>query len=100
MSSSSATSASAIYYKGIFSVPNPDGLLRTYMTTEVHILLAKANNALIVPVTALKDTNDPGKYTVRVVTAGNKIEERTVETGITDKINSEVRSGLNEGIRL
>lgn len=40
--------ASAIYYKGIFSVPNPDGLPRTYMTT-VHILLAKAKDALIAP---------------------------------------------------
>jgi len=67
------------------------------MTTEVHILLAKAKDALIAPVTALKDTSEPGKATVRVVTSANKIEERTVETGITDKVNTEIRSGLNEG---
>ncbi|MFQ0814084.1 efflux transporter periplasmic adaptor subunit [Brucella anthropi] len=95
--SSGAATASAIYYKGIFSVPNPDGMLRTYMTTEVHILLAKATNVLMAPVTALKDTNEPGKATVRVLTGADKIEERTVETGITDKINTEIRSGLNEG---
>jgi macrolide-specific efflux system membrane fusion protein len=97
VSASSSATASAIYYKGIFSVPNPDGLLRTYMTTEIHILLAKAKDVLIAPVTALKDTSEPGKATVRVVTSANKIEERTVETGITDKVNTEIRSGLNEG---
>jgi len=96
-SSSSTATASAIYYKGIFTVPNPDGQLRTYMTTEVHILLANAKDALIAPVTALKDTGEPGKATVRVVTASGKIEERTVETGITDKVNTEIRSGLKEG---
>lgn len=95
--SSGAVTASAIYYKGIFSVPNPDGMLRTYMTTEVHILLAKATNVLMAPVTALKDTSETGKATVRVLTRAGKIEERTVETGITDKINTEIRSGLNEG---
>lgn len=96
-SSSSTATASAIYYKGIFTVPNPDGLLRTYMTTEVHIVLARAKDALIAPVTALQDTDVPGKAKVRVVTGAGKVEERTVETGITDKVNIEIRSGLNEG---
>ncbi|WP_420963041.1 efflux RND transporter periplasmic adaptor subunit [Brucella sp. IR073] len=96
MSSSSPT-ASAIYYKGIFSVPNPDGLLRTYMTAEVHIILASAKNALIAPVSALKPTDDPNKAIVRIVTDGNKIEERTVKTGITDKVNTQILSGLKEG---
>jgi macrolide-specific efflux system membrane fusion protein len=99
-SSSSTATASAIYYKGIFTVPNPDGLLRTYMTTEVHIVLAWAKDTLIAPVTALKDTDEPGKAKVRVVTGAGKIEERTVETGITDKVNIEIRSGLNEGDKI
>lgn len=97
---SSSATASAIYYKGIFSVPNPDGLLRTYMTTEVHILLANATNVLIAPVSALRDTKEANRAMVRVVTAGDSIEERTVETGITDKINTEIKSGLNEGDRI
>ncbi|GGB06496.1 hemolysin secretion protein D [Brucella endophytica] len=95
--SSSSPTASAIYYKGIFSVPNPDGLLRTYMTAEVHIILANAKDALIAPVSAMKPTNEPNKATVRVVTDGNRIAERTVETGITDKVNTQILSGLKEG---
>ncbi|RCS22045.1 efflux RND transporter periplasmic adaptor subunit [Phyllobacterium salinisoli] len=93
-------SASAVYYKGIFSVPNPDGLLRTYMTTEVHIILAKATNLLLAPVSALKASDAPDKATVRIVTGNGTIEERTVETGITDKINIEIRSGLKEGDKI
>lgn len=93
---SSTPTASAIYYIGIFTVPNPDGLLRTYMTVEVHIILANAKNVLIAPVSALKDTDKPNKATLQVL-VGNKIEERTVETGITDKINTEILSGLKEG---
>ncbi|PYE86475.1 efflux RND transporter periplasmic adaptor subunit [Phyllobacterium leguminum] len=96
VASSASPSASAIYYKGIFNVPNPDGLLRTYMTAEVHIILANAKNVLIAPVSALKDTDQPNKATVQVL-VGNKLEERTVETGITDKINTEILSGLKEG---
>ncbi|WP_225040349.1 efflux RND transporter periplasmic adaptor subunit (plasmid) [Rhizobium sp. T1470] len=96
-SSSNGETASAIYYKGIFSVPNPDGLLRTYMTTEIHILLAQARNVLLAPVSAQRMSDDPNKATFRVVTSSGTIEERTVETGITDKINVEIRLGLKEG---
>ncbi|PRD41764.1 efflux transporter periplasmic adaptor subunit [Phyllobacterium phragmitis] len=94
---SSGTTASAVYYKGIFSVPNPDRLLRTYMTAEVHILLASAKDVLLVPVSALKPSGTPDKATVRVVASDGTISERTVETGISDKIMTEIRSGLQEG---
>ncbi len=70
------------------------------MTTEVHIVLANAKNVLVAPVSALRDAKVENKAMVRVVTADDKIEERTVETGITDRINTEIRSGLNEGDKI
>ncbi|WP_244491172.1 efflux RND transporter periplasmic adaptor subunit [Paramesorhizobium deserti] len=97
---SSGAIPSAIYYKGIFSVPNSDGLLRTYMTTEVHIVLAKATNVLLAPVSALRASGLSDKATVRVITGNGAIEDREVETGITDKVNIEIRSGLKEGDRI
>lgn len=102
MAAASGVTASAVYYKGKFSIPNTDGLLRTYMTAEIHIVLAKVKNVLLAPASALKplgdtDADSPGKATVRVLNAYGAIEERTVETGITDKINTEIRSGLQEG---
>ncbi|GAB1582851.1 efflux RND transporter periplasmic adaptor subunit [Phyllobacterium phragmitis] len=99
-SSGTTPAASAVYYKGIFSIPNPDGLLRTYMTTEVHIVLARATSVLLVPVSALRQSDTPNEATVRLVAGNGTIEERTVETGITDKINIEIRSGLKEGDRI
>ncbi|MBO1041184.1 efflux RND transporter periplasmic adaptor subunit [Brucella pituitosa] len=98
--SASATTASAVYYKGIFSVPNADGFLKTYMTVEIHILLAEEKNVLLAPVSALRSSSEPNKATVRFVSNDGSIVERTVETGITDKINTEILSGLNEGDRI
>ncbi len=100
-----SVTASAVYYKGKFTIPNPDGLLRTYMTAEVHIVLAKAKNVLLAPVSALKSVGDtdagaPGEATVRVLTEYGRLEDRTVITGITDKINTEIRSGLQEGDKI
>lgn len=94
------TTASAVYYKGIFSVPNSDGLLKTYMTAEIHILLAEVKDALLAPVSALRSSGEPNKAIVRLVTSNGAVVERTVETGITDKINTEIRSGLSEGDRI
>ena len=75
------------------------------MTAEIHIVLAKVKNVLLAPVSALKplgndDPDSPGKATVRVLNAYGTLEERTVETGITDKINTEIRSGLQEGDKI
>lgn len=98
--STSATTASAVYYKGIFSVPNVEGFLKTYMTAEIHILLAEERDILLAPVSALRSSSEPNKATVRLVNSDESIVERTVEIGISDKINTEIRSGLNEGDRI
>jgi len=105
IAASGSVTASAIYYKGKFSIPNPAGELRTYMTAEIHIVVAKASNVLLAPVSALKSQGDsdpdaPGEATVRVLTDRGTLEERTVATGITDKINTEIRSGLQEGDKI
>ncbi|WP_336800177.1 efflux RND transporter periplasmic adaptor subunit [Kaistia sp. MMO-174] len=93
---SSSSTSSAIYYNGIFNVPNEDGRLRTYMTAEVHIVLGKANDVLTVPAVALGPRNADGSYTVRVV-EGDKITPRKVEIGLNDKVIAEVKSGLKAG---
>jgi macrolide-specific efflux system membrane fusion protein len=43
-----------VLYKALLDVANPDGLLRTEMTTQVFFLTGKAENALLVPITALQ----------------------------------------------
>ncbi|WP_271570641.1 efflux RND transporter periplasmic adaptor subunit [Bradyrhizobium sp. CCBAU 11386] len=99
-SSSSSSTSSAIYYNGIFKVPNPEGDLRTYMTAEVHILLGEAHNVLTVPVAALGETSADGTARVRVVEPSGTVVTRMVKVGLSNKILTEIRSGLSAGERV
>ncbi|MFK0386541.1 efflux RND transporter periplasmic adaptor subunit [Agrobacterium sp. NPDC090273] len=99
-SSSSTSSSEAIYYNGVFNVPNPDGKLRTYMTAEVHIVLGDAKNVLTIPAAALGAQLGDGAYSVRVLVDDGKVVDRKVETGLNNKVTVEVRSGLAEHERV
>lgn len=96
-SSSSTSSSEAIYYNGIFDVPNADGRLRTYMTAQVHMVLGSATDVLVVPAAALGEKDADGRYAVRVVGADGQVQERRVGIGLNDKVTAEVRDGLAEG---
>ncbi|MBN9672089.1 efflux RND transporter periplasmic adaptor subunit [Roseibium aggregatum] len=99
-SSSSSTSTSAIYYNGIFHVPNPEGMLRTYMTAEVHIVLGRAEDVLTIPAAALKSGSSTGAYAVQVLDPSGSVAIRAVEAGLNDKITVEILSGIEEGDRV
>lgn len=99
-SSSSSSSSEAIYYNGIFTARNPDGRLRTYMTTEVHIVLDAATAVLTIPTSALGHRDADGSDTVRVVDENGRITTRKVVVGLNDKIVAEIRSGLTAGDRV
>jgi membrane fusion protein, macrolide-specific efflux system len=99
-SSSTSSSSSAIYYNGIFNVPNPDGDLRTYMTAEVHIVLDEAHDVLTVPAAALGEVDAEGAYKVRVVEPSGAVATRAVKVGLNNKITAEIRSGLTVGERV
>ena len=94
--SSSSSTSQAIYYNGTFNVPNDDGVLRTYMTAEVHIILGRAQKVLLIPSDALNDVS--GKQAVvNVLDKNGKLEARDIETGLNNKVMVEVVSGLEEG---
>lgn len=99
-SSTSSTTTSAIYYNGIFNVPNTDGRFKTYMSAEVHIVLGSAKDVLTVPSAALGAQDGDGSYSVRVVGADNATSVRKVEVGLNNNVNAEIRSGLEEGDRV
>jgi macrolide-specific efflux system membrane fusion protein len=99
-SSSSSSSSSAVYYYGYFDVPNPDGLLKTYMTAQVSILLGEVRNVVVAPTAALSPLRDDGSRTVEIATLDGKLESRRVMVGLDDRIRFEVREGLSEGERV
>jgi macrolide-specific efflux system membrane fusion protein len=98
-SSSSSTTSTAIYYIGVFNVPNRDYALRTYMTAEVHIVTGEAKRVKVIPALAVMRRPD-GKSTVRVLDASGEVREREVQTGLNDRTTVEIKSGLDEGERV
>lgn len=94
-SSSSSSSSSVIYYYVTLDVDDPDDVLLLGMTARVDIITSEKENALVVPIAALK-TNDKGSYVLRV-TEGGKTEEIPVTTGIYSDDYVEILSGLTEG---
>jgi macrolide-specific efflux system membrane fusion protein len=87
----------AIYYNALFDVENPDNLLRFGMTAQVSIILANAQDTLLVPSQILITKTGPSaSYQVPVI-VDNHIEYRNVEVGINNKVYAQILSGLNEG---
>ena len=99
-SSSSSSTSSAIYYYGRFEVDNPDGVLRTYMTAQVRIVLGEAKGVVTIPTAALSGSDAAGKRSVEVVGADGSVSRRAVQVGLDDKARCEIRSGLNAGERV
>ena len=97
-SSSSSSSASVIYYYVTLDVDDPDDVLRLGMTARGEINTAEKEDALVVPIAALK-TNDNGSYVLRVNASG-QTEQVPVTTGIYSDEYVEILSGLSEGDRV
>jgi RND family efflux transporter MFP subunit len=75
---------------------SPDGLnLPIGTAAAVDIIGGSAENAILVPVDALRETS-PGSYAVFVI-EDNKPKLRVVEIGLTDLFYAEVFSGLEPG---
>ena len=93
--SSSSSSTSVIYYYVTLDVDDPDDVLKLGMTARAEINTSEKENALVVPIAALK-TNDKGSYVLRVNDNG-QTEQVNVTTGIYSDEYVEILSGLDEG---
>ena len=92
---STDTTDSAIYYYARSLVPNEDNVLHIGMTTENTIIINQAEKVLAVPKLAVKQRG--GKQYVRVLGENNQPQEKEITTGLSDNMNTEVKSGLSEG---
>ncbi|MBA4709254.1 efflux RND transporter periplasmic adaptor subunit [Aquitalea aquatica] len=96
-SSSSSSSSTAIYYYGLFDVPNPQHKLRINMTAQVTVVLSQVKAALAIPANALGAAGKNGRYAVRVVQADGSVQIRQVRIGLNNNVHAQVLSGLREG---
>ena len=91
-------SATAVYYNGIFEVPNPDHALRISMTAQVTIVIDEARDALIVPSSALRGVRRGGQGMVEVYDpASGTLTPREVEVGLDNNVSAAILSGVSEG---
>ncbi|MDO4203365.1 MAG: efflux RND transporter periplasmic adaptor subunit [Selenomonadaceae bacterium] len=93
--SSSASSASVIYYFVTLDVEDPNNDLLPGMTARVEVKTSEKKGAVAVPIASLK-TNANGSY-VLVVKGDGSTEERPVKTGIYSDDYVEIVDGVNEG---
>jgi len=95
----SAQTPKAVYYAGLFDVPNPGLKLKPSMTVKVTIQLARAANALQVPLTAVSESDDRAgnRATVQVIDAKGRARERAVTTGLRTATAVQILSGLKAG---
>ncbi len=96
-SSTSTSTTTAIYYNGLFDVPNPDNKLRISMTAQVTIVRAQAKDAIVIPSSALGRRGKDGRYAVRVLGEDGQPQQRQIRVGINNNVSAEVTEGLAEG---
>lgn len=84
-----------VLYKCLFDAPNPDLDLLPSMSAQVFFIVAAAKNAPLAPMGALRKIGRD-RYVARVMVDGKPVE-RTVETGASNRVMAEIRSGLAAG---
>jgi macrolide-specific efflux system membrane fusion protein len=90
-----------VLYSALFDVPNPDGALLPQMTAQVFFVRAEAKDATLVPVAALSPARrDAARRTVRVLDGAGVPRPREVTIGVSDRVNAEVKAGLEPGERV
>lgn len=98
IASDTSSSGSAIYYNGLFEVPNPDHRLRISMTASVTIVLAEARNVLTLPSSLVARRGPQGETVVMVYDPANEeVRPARIEVGLNNNIHAEIVSGLKEG---
>ena len=98
ISSDSTSTETAIYYNGLFDVPNPDHKLRISMTAQVTIVLDEVENALVLSSGLVTRRGPDGNAMVLVYNPDTEqTEPRRVEVGLNNNVMAEIKSGLNEG---
>jgi len=97
VSNAGTVEAGVVFYKTTITLENPDKELRDGMSATAEIIIDRRDNVLLVPNRAIRGSwKNPW---VEVVTDG-EIEQRELSLGISDGIDTEVLSGLEEGERV
>lgn len=87
----------AVFYNVLFEVDNRARKLLSDMTVQVSIETGGVKQALSIPMVALGERGDDGRYEVTVLEAADKQVPRKVRTGLQDGARIQVTEGLQAG---
>ena len=106
------TTNNVVTYEVVISAPNSDLKLKPGLTANVTIYTMERSGVVSVPSAALRFTPEPSvigkQYVIKDVPGdkklwtleGNVFTAHKVETGITDGVHTEIKSGLDEGTKV
>jgi len=86
--------AGVVSYGTTITLENPAGELRDGMSATAEVIIERRDDVLMIPNRAIRGTLENPKVLVLV---NEQEEEREITLGLTDGINTEVLSGLEEG---
>lgn len=87
-----------ILYDVVFNVDNPGRIFLPAMNTQVFFVRAQADNVLVIPISALSQSQrNASEAMLTVMLPGGKNESRRVGLGVRTRTFVEVVSGLEEG---
>ncbi len=78
--------------------PPKEVVLRAGYSANAEIIIEKREQVLLIPERVIEFSADTAK--VNVLLADNTLEERIIETGLSDAISIEIVSGLDEGMKV
>jgi len=88
------TLAGVVSYDTTITLENPVGGLKDGMSATAEVIIERRNDVLSIPNRAIRgNTENP----MVIVLVDGQQEEREITLGLTDGINTEVLSGLEEG---
>jgi len=91
----STSAGTAVYYYGKLKADNADGTLRIGMTTQNTIIIDEVRDVLMVPSIAV-NSNGSDTAVVRTMEK-DQPTDRAIKIGLSDNMNTQVLSGLDEG---
>lgn len=90
----------ATFYNVLFDIDNADHRLLSDMTVQVELEVARAEQALALPIVALNQRDSSGSYTVQVLDKAGKASARKIRLGIRNDSHVQVLDGVQPGERV
>jgi multidrug efflux pump subunit AcrA (membrane-fusion protein) len=94
-----ADSSGVVHFNVTILLDPTDVALKGMLTSTADIAVSTAENALILPLTAITTAKD-GSSSVTVITSDNKTEKRPVTLGMQNAQSAVVLTGVNQGDRV